>query len=345
MTFRTAVSVLTLVAVLLVLFFARDELKTAWQLLNTVNLWILSLLIPVQLISYYAVGNMVFDYLKAKGDVQDLNRLQTTRMALELNFVNHALPSGGVSGFSYLTWRLSKYGVSTSRSIMAQVVRFVVTYIAYLILLVISLIFITIDGSVNRFAVLISSVLATSIIFGTFFVTYVIGSRVRLHAFSVSLTKFVNATVRRVTAGRKKAILGQQTTEFFFEDMHKDYVELKHERQLLKRPFWWAMLFNLADIGMFIIAFAALGAYVNPAMVVIAYGIAGVAGFFMVTPGGAGLYEALMISFLASSGAPHGATIAAILLTRTILILGTILTGYVFYQLAISKHGKRPAQR
>ena len=52
------------------------------------------------------------------------------RMALELNFVNHTLPSGGVSGISYMTWRLGKLGVSPGRAASAQVVRYVAGFIA-----------------------------------------------------------------------------------------------------------------------------------------------------------------------------------------------------------------------
>lgn len=342
MSLRTWLSVLTLAAIVAVLFFARHELQAAWELLGKVNIWVLALLIPVQLISYFAVGNMIFDYLRQKGDLKDVSRGQTTRMALELNFVNHALPSGGVSGFSYLGWRLSKLGVSAGRAFTAQLIRFVLTYLAFLVLLVISLIFITIDGSVNRFTVLVCSVMATSIVLGTFFLIYVVGSRVRLHNFAVGFTRAINGLVRRVTFGRKKQALSPHVTEFFFEDLHKDYVEVKREQGLLKRPLWWAFVFNIADISMFFIAFAALGIFVNPAAIVIGYGLAATAGYFMVTPGGAGAFEAFMISFLASSGVPQGAAIAGILLSRTILILGTILTGYVFYQLAVLKYGKRP---
>ena len=81
----------------------------------------------------------------------------------------------------------------------------------------------------------------------------------------------------------------------------------------------------------------------NPASLLIAYGLAGVAGFFVVTPGGAGAYEFAMVSFLTSAGVHSGVTIAGILLARVLLILTTIITGYIFYQLAILKYGKHTA--
>ena len=54
-----------------------------------------------------------------------ISRLEQTRIALELNLVNHIFPSGGVSGISYTSWRMHKLGVSSARSTFAQVIRYV----------------------------------------------------------------------------------------------------------------------------------------------------------------------------------------------------------------------------
>lgn len=341
MSFRTWVSIITFLAIAFILYLTRHELYSAWQLLGRVNPYILALLIPAQLISYFAVGAMIFNYLRAKGELQGVSHLEMMRMALELNFVNHALPSGGVSGFSYLGWRLKQHGVSPGRATLAQVVRFVVSFGAFLVLLSIAVLALTVDGTVSRFAVYISSVLATTIVLGTLFGMYIIGSYGRLHSFSLSLTRTVNSVCRALRLPNKyraKEVVIQR----FFEDLHKDYVAIKKDKKILKRPLAWAFVFNIADIGMFLITFAALGTFINPAMVVIAVGIASVAGFFFITPGGAGAVELVMVWFLAGAGAPGDVTIAAIVLTRTLLILGTIISGYVFYQLAILKYGKQP---
>jgi uncharacterized protein (TIRG00374 family) len=89
------------------------------------------------------------------------------------------------------------------------------------------------------------------------------------------------------------------------------------------------------------ITFWALGVSIDPAPVLIAYGVAAMAGFFVITPGGAGAYEAIMVAFLAVAGVKQGVAIAGIVLTRVILLLGTIILGYVFYQLALVKYGKQ----
>ena len=63
----------------------------------------------------------------------------------------------------------------------------------------------------------------------------------------------------------------------------------------------------------------------------------------MITPGGAGGYEAMMVLMLASAGVPGGVVIAGVLMARVLLILLTIGSGYVFYHLALKKYGKSEA--
>jgi len=101
-SFRGWLTIITLGLLAIVVVAAWPEIVKAWLLLGQVNISISLLLIPVQFFSYYATGGMIFSYLRAKGNLKDMSHWGTTRLALELNFVNHILPSGGAAGFSYL---------------------------------------------------------------------------------------------------------------------------------------------------------------------------------------------------------------------------------------------------
>lgn len=341
LSYRAILSIVTFLLLLIIVVASWHEIVHAWQLLGKVNLWILALLIPVQFLSYYAAGEMMFEYLRGKGELKKVSRLTASRMALELNFVNHVLPSGGVSGASYMTWRLGKFGVQPGRAVMAQVVRHVVSFAAFLTALVIAVVAVTLDDGINRFIILSSTVLACVIVFGVLFGMYILNSKTRLHSFAYGMTRSINNVVKRITLGKKPHIMQQQKVEHFFIELHDDYVELKHDKQLLTKPFLWGLVFIAADIALFIIGFMSFGSFVNPAPIVIAYGLAGIAGFILFTPGGAGAYEAIMVSFLATAGIAQGVAIAGIVLTRVILLIGTILSGYAFYQLALVKYGKK----
>jgi uncharacterized protein (TIRG00374 family) len=341
MSFRAWVSVATLLLIAIIVYFSRHELVHAWELLERVNIWLLLLLVPVQILSYYASGEMIFSYLRAKNSIDDVKGLELARMSLEMNFVNHILPSGGVSGVSYMTWRLNKYGVPSSRAAMAQVVKFAMGFVAFIALLAVSVLAVTIDGNINRWIILVSSTMVAGMVTAMILGAYLFNSARRTEKFAKWVVQFINRLVRRLTFGRHRAVVDQKDTLVFFSEMHSDYLALKHDKAILLKPFLWGLVFTAADAALFWIAFWALGTPVNPAPILIAYGVASMTAFFVVTPGGAGAFEAIMVGFLAIAGLSQGVAIAGIVLTRVILLIGTILFGYLFYQHAILKYGKR----
>jgi len=341
MSFRAWLSTITLLLIAVIIFFSRHELFHAWDLLARVNILILLLLIPGQLLVYYAAGEMMFSYLRQKKAISEVSPFGLARMSLEMNFVNHVLPSGGVSGVSYMGWRLGKYNVSPGRSTMAQVVRYSMGFAAFIALLFVAVVAVTIDGGINRWIILVSSILTTGMLGVIVLAVFIMSSTKRMTWFAGWTVRTVNALVRKLTFGRKKAVLNQEQVSTFFDELHRDYIALRADKRILIKPFLWGLLFNAADVGLFLITFWALGVPVNPAPILIAYGVASVAGFFVVTPGGAGAYEAIMVAFLAIAGLSQGTAIAGIVLTRVILLIGTIGLGYLFYQHAIIKYGKK----
>ena len=341
MSFRGWLTVGTIVLIAVVVFFAWPEIIKAYRLLDQVDLRILALIIPVQFFSYYAGGGMIFSYLRSKGELKQMSHWRITRIALELNFVNHILPSGGAAGFSYLGWVLGKYGVKASRSTIAQLIRFTLTFLAFVIILIVAVVFLAADGRINRLIIILASVIAIvclSVIFGT---VYIIGNDQRLKKFSAWLTKTVNKVVNFVSRGKKPHILKPHVIPDFFGELHQDYLSIRKDARILIKPFIWALFVNLADVALIWIAFWSLGYTVSPAILFVAFGISSLASAFSVTPGGAGVYEAIMIAFLASSNVPPDVAIAGTLLARVTLVLGTIIFGYVFYQLTVLKYGKR----
>lgn len=338
---KQIISWVTLGLVALILILSRHELEKAWDLLWKVNLWVLVLLLPLMLFSFFAAAEMMFSYLRAKGGVKKIPILERARMAMELNFVNHTLPSGGVSGISYMTWRLGKLGVTPGKATSAQVVRYVAGFIAAAILIAISVLVVTLDGEINRWIILVSSGIVTFMILSTIGLIFLVSSRARMRLFADWVAKTANGITSKVTRGKKRVLIHEQKVFTFFEDIHDDYIELKKDYRVLLKPILWAIAFTAADAMLFIVTFWALGTPVNPAPIIIAYVLASVAGFIVVTPGGAGAYEAIMVGFLATAGISSSASLAAIVLTRVIILLVTIAVGYLFYEDALRRYGKK----
>lgn len=339
MAFRKWLSILSLFAVILLVIFAWKDITHAWKLLEQVNVWVLLLVIPAQILSYYASGEIIASFLRSKGDLMDIKSSEIVRFSLEFNFVNHILPTAGLSGASYATWRFKHLGVSPARAALANVLRFGIVFVAFLVLLVIAVFALALDGQVNRLMLLFAGSLSTLIVVATLLAVYVVSSAPRSRAAGRQLARFGNAVINRFS--KKKNIISETRLEDFFTEMHHDYVLMRKTPGQLKLPLAWGFLFIILEVLLFVIVFASLGEFINPAALLLAFGFAGFAGAFVATPGGAGAYEAVMISFLASAGVAQGVAIAGVVLARVILILITIATGYIFYQLTLLKYGKK----
>lgn len=332
-------NVVTLVLIALVIFFARNDLVKAWNLLWTVNIWLFLLVIPLQFLSYYASGATIFSYLKRRGDLKDLPPLEQPKMALELNFVNHIFPTAGVSGASYMAYRLGKIGVNHGRATLAQFVRLTATFVSFAALMIIAVLWVTVDGGLTRFTILVASALL-SIILGLLIGTiFLLGSQRRLNKFEAFLDDVVNARLTKLF-GRKKPFIRRDSMHRFFLDMHHDYLALREDPRCLMAPFWWGIVFNICETAMYFVTFLSLGTLVNPAPILIAMGLGALVGAFLVTPGGVGGYEAAIILFLTSAGVAPSISVAGVLLVRSVLLLITIVSGYFFYNAAMKKYGK-----
>ncbi len=307
-------------------------------MLEKVNLWTLALLIPIQIFSYYSAAEIGFSYLREKKSIKDIGRPTLTRLALEMNFVNHVLPSAGVSGISYMSWRLSGYGLSAGKATMSQIVRFVMGFIAFTVLLIPSVFIITLDGSINRWIILGSGGFVSVMIGLTAGSIFVLSSPKRMHKLAKFITDTTNTFMKKVFP-RSKARLQLKKINEFFDDMHDDFLVLKADRRILTKPFWWAIIFTISDMMLFWVTFLALGEVINPAAILVAYGLAIVLAVVSLTPGGAGVLETVMVTVLALAGIEPSVAVAGVLLTRVITLLGTVAFGYLFYHGALKKYG------
>lgn len=340
MSFRRWLSILSLFAVIFLIIFAWGDIRRAWELLGQVQPWVLLLVVPAQLLSYYASGEVIASFLRAKGELKDVTRLEVARFSMEFNFVNHVLPTAGLSGASYATWRFKHMGVSTARAALANVLRLGVVFIAFLILLILSVIALALDGQVNRLMLLFAGSLSTLIVVATLLFIYVVSSVQRSRIAGRQVARFLNNIAWRFV--KRKSLINGEKLENFLEEMHHDYVLLQQSPGQLKVPLIWSFVFLLLELSLFAIVFAALGEFINPAALLVAYGFAGFVSAFVATPGGVGAYEAIMVSFLASAGVLQGVAIAGVVLARVILLLITVVTGYIFYQLTLLKYGRKP---
>lgn len=336
---RVWISILTALLVVAIVVAAWPTVLEAFRSLPLVNPWIMALLVPVQLASFAVTGEALFAFLRARGELRGVRPLTAIRMSLEFNFANHMLPSGGAAGITYTSWKLSGMGVAPAKGTLAQLARFAVTFASFSILLAAAAVWLIASGQGTPSALWAAAGVGTLAVAGTTAGVLLLRRRRALHRLAGGVARVVNGAGRLV--GRPQAVR-PQTLVRFFDGLHVEVRAILAQPRTLLAPFAWSFVLHICDAGLFWIALASFGLHADPALVFIAYGLATVTSMVVTTPNGVGAYEVVMISLLVAGGLPSALAVAAITLARAILLLGTIVFGWAFYQHSVARSG-RPA--
>lgn len=331
--FKLIFNILTLSALAILVIVSWSQIIKGLEQIGAAKLTIVLLMIPMQLVNYYSIGKVYQTYFKAIG--HNLSMKSMYKVALELNFVNHIFPSGGVAGFSYFGLRMRRQGVPVSSTTLAQAIRFGLTFLSFLLLLFLGMFLLSFGRHGGGVAMFIGLSIAFVTLFGTIVAVYIVSNEHRVKALTAFLPKVANVLLRHLT--RKKNTIDVERIERLFTDLHKDYLFVSKDWRKLKAPFMWAIMVNATEIATAYLAYIALGHMVNPGAVILAYAVASFAGLISILPGGIGVYETLMIAVLATAGVPKALALSATLIYRIFCMLIFLPIGFVLYQLALRK--------
>jgi uncharacterized protein (TIRG00374 family) len=330
--FRLYLTVFTLVALVALIYGLRHQIGEVISNLGKVHLWALFLIIPIEAINYDAYSRLYRRLLHTLGS--EVNYWPLYRITLELNFVNHILPSGGVSGVSYFGLRLKSENVSTTKSTFIQAMKFMLLYITYLPFLVFGLLTLAIRGHANNLILVVSSSIITAIIIGTLVGVYIIESRSRISSFLTWFTKAINWLVHLVRPKYPETIKIDRA-QVAFNELHENYKVIKHNWKDLKMPLLWASVANLTEIAAVYVVYIAFGQFVNVGAVILAYAVANFAGLISVLPAGVGIFEGLMTAVLSATGISAALSIPVTIMYRICSMFVQLVPGYILYQRAL----------
>ena len=383
--FKKILSIVTLLLVGVVVYGARNEIVSAFQCIFggqcmdgshfSINFWIVLLLIPEQLFMYYSAGKIFFSYMAGKAKSQknitrisagkntktekvdtksdsqafdQLTTWQLARISFELNFVNHAIPSGGVSGLGYITWRLKKFGATAGQVSFMYLLRYVITILANQTQTILAIIFLLVTNSVPNTALwMVGAVAAMSVgvILGIILVIVIVSNRKLIDFAAKKLAALINGAVRIFTFGKKKQVIETKKVQKYFLDLHEDFLTAKRDKKILVGPVLWGFLYNFLEIATYEIVAIAIGHPEIFPQIMVAEALGSVVGAVLPTPGGVGGYEGSMVAVMTVLGSDLAVASTTVLVTRMIVLLNTIVSGYGFYQNAISKIGKEEKQK
>lgn len=338
---KLILNIVTVIALLLLCYFLRDQIMQTIENLTRVNAYALLLIIPIQFANYDAYSRMyqyLFALLGNKVRYWDMYKV-----SLELNLVNHVFPSGGVSGFSYFGVRMKDFDVTTGKSTLVQTMKFVLLFVSFEILLVFGLIFLALGNQASNLVILVSSSLATFLLVATLGAAFLIGSERRINGFFTYIARFLNKAIHIVRPKTPETISVARVQKTFTE-LHENYKILKSDYRKMVPPVIFALIANASEIMTIYVVYVAFGHWVNPGAIILAYAIANFAGLISVLPGGIGIYEAIMTAVLATAGIPPSVSIPVTVMYRVLNAVIQIVPGYYFYHKALAGKARPTAQ-
>jgi uncharacterized protein (TIRG00374 family) len=335
---KLVLNIVTISALAILIFAIRHQIGSTLANLKHVHVWVLFLLIPIELLNYHSQAKLYQKLFAIVGNKVSYRFL--FRASLELNFVNHVFPSGGVTGLSYFTIRLKDgKDITPGKATLMHVLKIALYFTTFEVILILGVFALAIMGRVNNLVVLLASSITTLLLVGTFLFFYIVGSRERINSFFTWITLRINRLIRIVLPKSPETIKTDKV-KVLFNDFHESYQEIKSSYSKLKAPFFWAFIADATEVAAVYIVYIAFGRLVNVGAVILAYGVANFAGAVSVLPGGVGIYEALMAGSLVSMGISASLSIPATIMYRILNSVIQLPPGYILYQLALRKGNK-----
>jgi len=336
---KLIVNIITVAVLVILVVLIRDQIIETFKNLGKVNWHYLLLIFPLVALSYHAQTRMYQDMFAMIG--HKLHYKFMFRVALELNFVNQVFPSGGVSGISYFGVRMRSADITGTQASLVQIMKLLLLFVSFELLLAIGLLILAIDGKANDLMMLVAGSITTLLVLGTVAFVAIIGSERRIHATFTGITRGINKLFGFVFRNKAETI-STERAERIVKDLHFNYKAIEARYKELKWPLLWALVVNLSAILAIYVVYVAFGAWVNLGAIIVAYSVANFAGLVSVLPGGAGIYEALMVGVLVAGGIPAALSLPVTVMWRVLTTLIQLPPGYYVYHRNVHRTGKSP---
>ena len=261
-SFRAILFLLTFLLVGYVVYQNWPDIMETFYHIREANGFVLMLLIPEQLFMYYACGQIFFSYLKHRRDVRKFSNSEILKISTELNFVNHAIPAGGVGGLAFLTYRLSPYGVSAGQAGFLYLFRYAMTTVINYIQALIAILFLLGLGLIpegTKWIIPAALLMNLGVFLFLWFVVFVAISKRRIDFFSNVVVKASNGLIWLATFGYKRTLLKSSKIQSYFLDIHESVQIAKKNKAYLKTPALWGLIFSFSEIATYWIVAISLG--------------------------------------------------------------------------------------
>ena len=333
-SFKSFLILLTAVLVGYVIYQNWPDILETLNHLKDTNVFVLLLLIPEQLFMYFACGEIFFSYLRSQKNVKKFSDEEIFRISTELNFVNHAVPAGGIGGLAFLTYRLGAFNVSAGQASFLYIFRYAITtvinYLQALIAILILLLFNLIPDEA-KWIIPVALLMNLVVFVGLWVIVFIASSKKRIDFFARFVDKLTNILIRIVTFGRRKRIMHYEKVSNYVFDIYENVKIARVNKKYLKKPAIWGVIYSLCEIGTYWLVAISLGRPELLAYIMVGEAIGSV--FDGIVP--YGLYELGMAGVMIALGVDFPTATIVTVMTRVITLLFTIVSGSIPYYKAI----------
>ena len=333
-SFRTILIILTVVLVGYVVYQNWPDILDTMRHLGETNIFVLLLLIPEQLFMYYACGQIFFSYLRNRKNVKKFTNGDVLRISTELNFVNHAIPAGGIGGLAFLTYRLAPFNVSAGQASFLYLFRYAVTTVINYLQALIAILLLTafrLIPTEAQWIIPVSLLMNLGVFLGLWLIIFIASSKKRIDFFARTVSKFLNMLAKTVTFGHKKQMMSYEKVSGYFTDIYQSLKVAKENRKYLLKPGLWGLIYSFCEISTYWIVAISLGRPELLAYIMIGEAIGSV--FDGIVP--YGLYELGMAGVMIALGVDFPTATIVTVMTRVITLVFTIISGSWPYYKAI----------
>lgn len=318
----------------LLMIYQREILRDTWHTLKGADLRYVLLLPIIQTINYYFIGTYyrkMFAVFGAK-----IERMRSWGVVAAMNFVNQVLPSGGLSGITYLAYGF-RMKLETGKTTLVQIGRYMFAFGAYAVLAPLAIYLVVsggrsedlnklLDTAGDSWAVLMV-VLIFIILLGMVIISFF--NRWFAHASGRIILRFLN-WVNRVLL-RRQNIVELHMLKKLNREFHQGTELMKGKGISAIAPSVYMLLSAVTEVLIVYVSLRAVGGDVGVGPVFLAFVAANIVGTVSVIPGDVGVHEAAVILVLVAFGVDEPVAISTTLLYRVFNKVIFLPIGFFFY--------------
>jgi uncharacterized protein (TIRG00374 family) len=296
--------------------------------LGHVQWYLFPLLIAIQLYSFYCNAHYYQIFFAASGYTIGLRRLY--EISLAINFTNQVVPVGGLAGVAYLSEAV-KPDVPSGTATLAQLARYVFTFISYFGVLGAGLLLLFLSDNLNKVSVRIMLIVMVGVLLGGIILLMIFSERSRMEKFVGFFLRLAGGFKHKILR-RPGPVITPDRLRYFLDEFYSGYHQIVHKHKTWPKLLAWCLGANIAEVMTLYAVFVGFGVWPNLGVVITGYTLAIMASVLGIFTGGIGLYEFGMIGTLAALGIPFALSFAVVIVYRGLSMLLFLPPGAYFYR-------------